>query len=307
MAIITITDGVFGCGEALAKRVSALLGYRYVGQRELINAVQLNWLPEAIPSNILDVEPPLLKRLLENPRYYRIALQTAMCDVAERGNFVYHGSAGQELIPTIRHVLKVLLIVPIEYRAEHLRQAKGLAKKAAQLWAAKSDSATNQRMKAIFGVGWRDLDRYDLALNISTMDLESAACLIVKMVEQGEYQATGESEIMLGNFVLETKVRAALLASRKTRSIDLQVQADSGNVNLSGLVDPIKFDFKDEIIRVAEAVLGVRKVTVDIRLVLPANDDSFAAIQVDLPALQTPIWRFGSSSKNATVSRKIKT
>lgn len=83
MSSITITDGVFGCGEILAKRVSAVLGYRYLGHEALMKAVQRYRLPEAMPTNVLEVEPPWWKRLLENRRVYRIALQAAMCDIAE--------------------------------------------------------------------------------------------------------------------------------------------------------------------------------------------------------------------------------
>jgi cytidylate kinase len=278
MSSITITDGVFGCGEILAKRVSAVLGYRYLGHEALMKAVQRYRLPEAMSTNVLEVEPPWWKRLLENRRVYRIALQAAMCDIAEGGNFVCHGRASQELVPAIRHILKILLIVPNEYRMEQVRQAKGLAGEAAQGWVAKMDEVSDRRIKSIFGVGWRDPSRYDLVLNVSKLSFEKAACLIVKTMEQVEYQVTGESEREFHNFILEAKVRAALMASANTCRINVKVQVNSGLVHLSSFLHPVEFDFRDEIIHITAGVPGVKKVTADIQL-LPINDDSFALIQ----------------------------
>lgn len=271
MSSITITDGVFGCGEILAKRLSDVLGYRYLGEEALIRAVQRYRLPEAMPTNMFELEPPWWKRLLENLRVYRIALQAAMCDIAEGGNFVYYGAAGQELFPAIRHALRIFLIVPNEYRIEQVRLAKGLSGEPAQRWLAEMDKVSDRRFKAIFGVGWRDPTRYDLVLNVSKLSLETAARLIVKTTQQVEYQATGQSERTLQNFLLEAKVRAALLSSAKTCRMDVKVQVNSGLVHVSGFLFPLEFDFKDEIIRIIEGVPGVNKVTADIGL-LPIDD-----------------------------------
>lgn len=275
MAIITITDGVFGCGEILAKRVSALLGYQYLGEEALIKAIQLNTLPEAMPTNLLDVEPSWWKRLRENRRLYRVALQAAICDVGKGGKFVYHGRAGQELVPPVGHVLKILLTVPNEYRIEQVLQAKELGRESAQRWLAKADNVSDRRIKAIFGVGWRDPNQYDLVLNVSRLSFETAACLIVKTAGQVEYQETGESDRKLQNFALETKIRAALMTSKTTRPLDVEIQVNGGVVHVSGFLHPVDFDFKNDIIRIAEGVRGVRNVTADIRR-LSADDDFFA-------------------------------
>ena len=271
MSSITITDGLFGCGEVLAKRLSDLQGCRYLGEEALIKAVQRYRLPEVMPTNMFELEPPWWKRLLENHRVYRIALQAAMCDIAEGGNFVYHGAVGQELVPEIRQIIKIFLIVPIEYRIEQLRLAKGMSGESAQRWLAEMDKVNDRRIKAIFGVGWRDPTRYDIVLNMAKFGVETAARLIVKMTQQVECQATGQSERMFQDFLLEAKVRAALLASTKTCSMDVKVQVNSRLVHVSGFLFPLEFDFKDEIIHVIEGVPGVNKVTADIRL-LPMDD-----------------------------------
>jgi hypothetical protein len=133
------------------------------------------------------------------------------------------------------------------------------------------DRVTERRFKAIFGVGWRDPARYDMVLNVSKLTLETTARLIVKTAQEMEYQATNQSVRMLQNFVLEAKIRAALLSSAKTCHMEVKVQVNSGLVRVSGFLFPLEFDFKNEIIRIIEGVPGVNNVTADIRL-LPMDD-----------------------------------
>ncbi len=120
MAIITIYRGAFASGEALAESVARTLGYRCVSREVLLEASQRYAIPEAKLNEILDREPHWWERWLENMQPYRIALQAALCEVSQGGNLVYHGHMGHELLPGIRHVLKVLLTAPMEFRIKQV-------------------------------------------------------------------------------------------------------------------------------------------------------------------------------------------
>ena len=121
MPIVTIYQGASTGGEQLAKSVAGALGYRCVSREVLVEASQRYAVPEAKLNEILEKEPTWWKRWLENLRPYRIALQAAMCEVAKEGNIVYHGHMGHELLPGIRHVLKVLLTTPVEFRVQQVQ------------------------------------------------------------------------------------------------------------------------------------------------------------------------------------------
>ena len=63
---------------------------------------------------------------LESRGLYRAALQSALCELAQDGNIVYHGRAGQEFFPGIRHVLNVFVDTPTESRIRQVIGAQGL-------------------------------------------------------------------------------------------------------------------------------------------------------------------------------------
>jgi len=106
MAIVTISHAAFTGGSAIAEQVAAALNYRSVNREVLIEASQRYGIPEAKFEEVLETQGHWWERWLESLRLYRITLQAAMCEVAQAGDLVYHGRAGQELFPGIRHVLK---------------------------------------------------------------------------------------------------------------------------------------------------------------------------------------------------------
>jgi cytidylate kinase len=272
MSGITITDGAFGIGDTVAQRLTDLLGWRYLGEEALIEVVQ-RYKIAGMPAKMFELPSRWWNRLVENHTLYRFALQAALCDTAEGGSFVYHGLAGQELAPQIRQISRIFLLVPDEDRVTKVRLAKRLNHEQARRWLADMDKATDRRFKAIFGVGWRDPTRYDCVLNMAKFDVETAARLIVNLTQQIECQATLQSEQIFQDFLLEGKIRAALLTSAKNCSMDLKLQVNRGLVHVSGFLFPIDFDFKDEIIRVIQGVPGVDKVTSDIQP-LPMDDSA---------------------------------
>jgi cytidylate kinase len=271
MSIVTITDGLFGCTETLGRRISSILGYRYIGEGELSRGLQPFWRVKGTSIDILEVEPPSWKRLLEKRTFHKNSLRAAICGIAECDNFVYHGRVGQELLPPIRHILRILVIFPNEYRIEQVRQVKGLSRDDARSRLAKMDDITDRRIKGVFGVGWLDSSRYDIVLNVRNLSLDTAIGLIVETARKAEFQTTCESESKFQDFILEGKLRGALLASPHTCNIDVRLQVRDGLVHVLGLLPAIEFDFKDEIIAILESVSGVSRVNADIQL-LPTDD-----------------------------------
>ena len=118
MSIITIAHGAYSGGNAIADLVAKTLGYQSIDREVLIEASKRYGIPEAKYVEVLEAESRWWERWRESLRLYRITLQAAMCEVAQGGQLVYHGRAGQQLLPGIGHVLRVLIVAPIEYRIE---------------------------------------------------------------------------------------------------------------------------------------------------------------------------------------------
>lgn len=263
MSIITISHEAFGGGRPLGEKVASILDHRCISREVLLEASRRYGIPQAKFSEVLETEPHWWKRWLESLRLYRITLQAGMCEIAQGGNLVYHGYGGQELFPGIRHVLKVFLAAPMEYRIRLVKAQKGLDEEAAREYLNHSDRVRARRLKAIFGVDWRDPARYDLVLNFSRMSFETAAHLVVEAVQRGEYQPTEESRQAFEDLTVTSRVQAALITSQSTRNLNLNVKAEKGQVSVWGTVDEAALE--QEIIRIVKAVPGVTQVSADIR------------------------------------------
>jgi len=255
MSIITITRGAFSGGPELAERVAAQLGYRCVSREVLMQASSHYGIPEAKFTEILDTAPHWWERWQEGLRLYRIVLQAAMCEVAQGGNLVYHGHAGQDLFPGISHVLRVYLTAPMHYRVEQVRSREGMSETAALHYIEQVDKARTRRLQALFGGDWRDPSRYDLVINVGHMTLESAAHLIVEASRRPEYQPNADSEGAFQDLTIAARVQAALIISPKTRNLTVNVNVERGRVRLSGIL--ANLDLEQDIVAIAQDVPGV--------------------------------------------------
>jgi cytidylate kinase len=262
MSIVTIAHAAYSGGNAIADKVASSLNYRSVEREVLIEASERYGISEAKYTEVMEAEGHWWERWMESLRLYRITLQAAMCEVAQAGPLVYHGRAGKQLFPGIRHVLKVLIIAPIDYRIGFVRETKGLEGEPARQFLRELDRVRSRRFRALFNDDWLDPVGYDLILNSSTLTVESAAYLIAAAVQRPEFQPTPESNKAFQDLTTSARVQAALIISPKTRNVILNVRSDGARVEISGiLADP---DLEKEIVRVAKGVSGVTEVITDI-------------------------------------------
>lgn len=267
MPIITIYQGASGEGQELAESVAQALGYRCVGRELLVEASRRYGVPEAKLSEIVEKGPHWWERLLQDLRPYRIALQAALCEVAHDGKAVYHGHLGHELLPDIRHVLKVLLTAPLDVRIKQVRARQNLTDAAARHYIEEVDRARSRRLMAMFGTDCRDPNRYDLIVNIGKMSREGAKHVIIEAANLEEYQPTVASIQSFDDFSLGSRVQATLYASPKVEGSALEVRAEGGHVYVRGRIRHEALE--DEVVKLVKNVSGVTNVTTEIFAVPP--------------------------------------
>ena len=261
MPIITIYQGASGSGEALAQQVAQALDYRCVSREVLREASQRFAIPEAKLNSILEREPNWWERWLENLRPYQIALQAAMCEVARGGNIVYHGHMGHELLPGIRHLLKIMLTASMEVRIEQIRSRQGLTNIAARKYIEEVDKARTRRIMALFGTDLHDPSRYDLIINMERISLEAARNMIVDVARLEQYQSTASSEQEFQDLTLATTVQGTLVNTPNLRNLTINAHANSGEIKLSGVL--FRWTEEEEIVDLVKGVPGVTKVETD--------------------------------------------
>jgi cytidylate kinase len=262
MSIITIAHGAYSGGSAIADEVAKTLGYKSIVREVLLEASRRYGIPEAKYVEVLEAESRWWERWRESLRLYRITLQAAMCEVAQGGQMVYHGRAGQQLLPGIGHVLRVLIVAPMDYRIGVVRGQKGLDEPNARQFIQELDRVRGRRFRALFNEDWQNPVGYDLVLNSGRVSAASAARIIVELSQRSEFQVTPTSQAAFDDLTTTSRVQAALITSPKTRNVVLNIRSEGGRVNVSGiLADP---ELENEVVRIAKDVPGVVEVVTDI-------------------------------------------
>jgi cytidylate kinase len=262
MSVITIAHAAYSGGGAIAEKVASILNYRSIDREVLIEASKRYGIPEAKYTEVLEAEGHWWERWRESLRLYRITLQAAMCEVVEEDRVVYYGRAGRQLLPAIGHVLKVLVVAPIEYRIEQVRAQQGMDVDNARQYLRELDRVRSRRFRALFNEDWIDPVGQDLVLNGARFSADSGAALIADTVRRSEFQPTAESIKAFQDLATTARVQAALITSSRTRNVVLNVKSDNGKVTVSGiLADP---ELEKEIVRIAQTVKGVTEVVTDI-------------------------------------------
>ncbi len=261
MPIITIYQGASGEGQELAEAVAQELGYRYVGREVLVEAARRYGIPEAKLNDIAEKGPHWWEHLLQDLRPYRIALQASLCELGHDGKLVYHGHLGHELLYGIRHVLRVLLAAPIEFRVEQVCARQRLTHDAALHYIDEVDNARSRRLLGMFGADWRDPNRYDLTLNMGKMSREGAKRVIIEAARLRDYQPTPASDRAFKDLALGARVHATLFASANLRGLALELRAESGHIHVKGRVAQ---GLEDKLIKAVKYVPGVTEVTSDL-------------------------------------------
>jgi cytidylate kinase len=235
MSIITVSHEAFGAGRAVAERVAAILGYRCLSREVLLKASESYGIAEAKLLGVLEERPHWWDQFLESRGIYRIALQAALCELAQEGNIVYHGRAGQEFFLGIRHVLNVFVDTPTESRIRQIMARKGLGEAAAQKHLDELDRIRTRRMKELFKIDWRDPTRYDIVINTTKASVETAARMIAQVSQRAEYLPTAESLQAMRDLTITARVEALLKASR-LHIANLEIDTQRGEVYVGGVI-----------------------------------------------------------------------
>ncbi len=234
MSVIMIYEGISGA-EEVANRVAESLDYKCVGRQDLASTLAHYGVPRAKLDEITEKEAHWWDQWLHDLRPYRIALQAAMCEMAEAGPMVYHGHVGHELLPDVSHVLKVCVTGPMELRVDRLRSRLAVDEGVIRRQLEHTDRARSRRLMALFGNDWQDPSRYHLMLNLA-MGTEAASEVVTTAARQGAFAETSDSRQAFEDLALSRKSQATLLRSELYRDLPIDVKAHNGTVTVSGMV-----------------------------------------------------------------------
>ncbi len=178
MAVITISRQLGSLGTTLGKRIASRLGYRLV-HRDLINrAARLAGAPDVALATIdelglLGIEPGEAAR-----RAYLRAVRQVVENLAQEGDVVIVGRAGQSILQKHSGVLHLRVVAPFEVRVQRIVAAHGISEEAARAQVRDSDRYRADYLRRFYATAWDDPTLYHLVINTGHMDLDTAAVVV---------------------------------------------------------------------------------------------------------------------------------
>jgi cytidylate kinase len=260
MAIVTISHEMGAGGSIIGIAVAERLEYRCVDQDMISAAAREYGVAEARLTQLDETNPSFFERFDAETRHYITVLQSALLDVAERDNAVIMGRAGQVLLRSIPHVLRVFVRAPFNLRVRRVMEkmaAEGEpldARGAAEL-VRRTDQQKIGRMRYLFDVTWSDPALYDLVLDTEKLAYDACVEAIIGLLRRPELFPTDASRQAVRDRALASRVRAALTAHSDTRKYRLTVEAREGIIRLEGTAA------LEKAAEVARSVPGVLDVT----------------------------------------------
>jgi len=237
MAIVTISRGTLSGGEALAESLSGRLGIPAITREVIRDAASRYGIAEKLLDQQLHKVPSLIQRRLggnEERRMYLIAIQTALAERAQEGDFIYHGHAGHLLLKQLPGVFKVRLIAPMAYRVRKVREKQGLSEQEAIKHIEQLDKNRTLWTKFLYNVDWQDPALYDTVINLEVLSLDTACSMIEKGVQQPEFQDTPERKKIVDAYSLACQIQLKLAQDDRTRGMQIDVKVSDQVARING-------------------------------------------------------------------------
>jgi cytidylate kinase len=260
MAIITISHQMGAGGSEIGMGLAQRLGYHYVDQELIQDAVRRYGLVEEKLSHLDESKPTLFERFDAETRHYITILQTTLLEFAENDNAVLMGRGGQWLLRGIPHVLRVRVIAPFDHRVRQwIKRTSEVGGEAPNQRAAadllrRDDSEKSGRMRYLYEVDIADPALYDLVVNSEKLRYEAAVEMIERAVRRPEMATTDAARRVVASRVLASRVQVALATHPETRRYRITVEAQDGVVTLEATAA------LERALEVARDVPGVREV-----------------------------------------------
>jgi cytidylate kinase len=220
--VVTIARGYGSGGGEVARLLAAKLGW-HLFDRQVVSSVALklgisedeafahdehadSFVQRIIESMQFSgpIYAPVILSETDNPigvnaKQYHDALQGCLLAVTDIGNVVIVGRGAQMLLASRRDVLRIYITAPLEQRIEYVKRRENLDAAAAQARIEQKDHDRIRDIKEQYHRNPDDAQIYDLTINTSVLDLQSAVDLICLALERKE-QRLNTSEEELGPY-----------------------------------------------------------------------------------------------------------
>ena len=156
MAVVTLSRQLGSLGFETAERVAQRTGYRLVAREVINRAAQRAGAPEVALAMIDELNLLGIKPSPEDIQAYLQAVKNVMMELADGGNVIIVGRAGQILLAHRAQTLHVRVVAPVLLRTERLVRRLGISHEAARAQVEASDRYHQNYFKKFYKVVFRE-------------------------------------------------------------------------------------------------------------------------------------------------------
>jgi cytidylate kinase len=237
MAIITFSRGCFSHGKELAECVAAKLGYECISREVLLEASHFFQVPEAKLFKSLHDAPGLLDRITHERQHFVDRIQAALLEHVVKDNVVYHGLAGQMLLGSIAHVLRIRVIAEMEERLKMLEDRRQIIRQEALNLIEREDHERAEWYQNVYRIDGNDPRLYDMVLHIDRLTIDDACDIVCQAASGDSFRTTAQSQAALADLAMESHIKVVIEGICKA-----DVKATDGTVHIRVQGQKLKTD-----------------------------------------------------------------
>jgi len=194
MAIITISRESGARGSEIGHQLAERLGYRYIG-REAIHEICIEYgIREDEFEHLYEHAPGIFERYDKRNREIVQMIAYIIRGLARRDNAVIVSRDGFDALHEFGDVLNVRVTANLDIRTKRIQEEHGVKLKEAQAMINRLDNERSKYISAFHGQNWADAALYDISVNTSKLDVDSATELVLQALTYLKEKHSPESE-----------------------------------------------------------------------------------------------------------------
>ena len=228
MPIVVISRLSYTSGEAIAQNVASQLGYECIDQEVFQDASQRSQMPLEKIRKAFYGAPSLFGTSLADRKRSIAHVQAALSARFLKDNVVFHGPFGHLLIKGVSHVMTVRILASKEDRIALKVKSEGCSSKEAEKAISRDDKQRLSMAREVFGADDDDSKSFNLMINTSEVDVDTAVRTIAETVNHERYRPMTYSLQFMKDLELSCRLKASLV----DLDPDVAVQARKGDVRI---------------------------------------------------------------------------
>jgi len=278
MSVIAIFSATHCHGDEVARSVAEKLGYDYISDDFFDQTAKKFGISKDNLISAIEGRKTIFGKQDKERGKYVAYMKSELANLLKKDNFVINNFAAYLLPKRITHILRVCLVGDFEWRVSNLTKTKVSDKDARQKL--KDEDATLYNWVGYLnGLNPWDKRLYDIIEPMHDKTIDEAVDLIIKYAKKDVLKPSQESQKLVNDFVLSTKVNT-FLAEKKH---EVTVESDDGKVTVYIEKYTLRLEhYKNEIKELVETMDEVKEVDVTIgkKINMPS---AFPPVDFDIP------------------------